>query len=115
MTFAAAGRDNCVQVGTGVSAASYVWATTGAGSFVLPARCAHRGGPMHLATVDDRGVRLVCPWHCGGSSLTRLRKHGIPAVRTGGTVTAVLPHPADAEHRLEHRPLSPALTKGLCA
>lgn len=105
VSFAASGRDNCVHAG----GTPYVYARTGRTAFVLPARCPHRGGPLHLATVDQSGTRLVCPWHCGSKSLTRLVGAGIPAVRTGNRVVAVLPHDPDAEHRLEHRPLSPDL------
>ncbi|MFC4584816.1 Rieske (2Fe-2S) protein [Sphaerisporangium corydalis] len=102
LTFAAEGAGNCVEVGS----VPYVYARTARGAFVLPARCSHRGGPLHLADLDKAGVRLVCPWHGAGISATRLIKKGIPAVRWGNTVTAVFPVPADTETSTGHLPLS---------
>lgn len=105
LSFAVAGVGNCVEVG-GVP---YVYARTARGSFVLPARCGHRGGPLHLATVDGSGARMLCPWHGQPTSMTRLIKKGIPAVRSRNTVTAVFPVPADTETATSHRPMSPDL------
>jgi hypothetical protein len=106
--FAASGRGNCVQVGDGAGDGTpYVYARTLAGSFVLPARCPHRGGPLHLARLDESKRALICPWHGGRVSVCRLPKSGIPAVRNGNRVVAVLPHDAGTEYRVEHRPLSP--------
>jgi hypothetical protein len=104
VSFQAAGARNCVEAGD----TAYVYVRTAQGSFVMPATCPHRGGPLHLGAPASNGRRLVCPWHGGGVSLTRLRKQ-IPAVRRGGTVTAVLPDPPTTEVRLGHRPLSAAL------
>lgn len=117
MTFPASGRDNCVVV----AGTPYVYATVGGRSFVLRARCTHRGGPLHLADMAEDGVRLVCPWHARKTSVTRLRAE-IPAVRVGDQVTAVFPDrppvrgwPAPPTAcpgvTLEHRPLSPALSR----
>lgn len=103
VTFATTGKDNCVLAG----GMPYVYARTVVGSFILPAQCPHRGGPMHLARLNESCTKLVCPWHGGGVSIARLVKSGIPAVRNGSKVVAVLPHDADTEYRLEHRPLSP--------
>lgn len=106
VNFAVSGRHNCVSV----AGAPYVYARTEQGSFVLPARCPHRGGPLHLATFDEpRGHRLVCPWHGRATSVTRAIKAGIPAVRRGDRVTAVLPADSGSPYDLEHRPLSPDL------
>ena len=110
VTFAASGRGNCVQVADGASGGTpYVYARTVAGSFVLPARCPHRGGPLHLASLDASRRSLVCPWHGGRVSVGRLLRSGIPAVRNGNRVVAVLPHEPGTEYRVEHRPLSPDL------
>ncbi|MEG3626573.1 Rieske 2Fe-2S domain-containing protein [Streptomyces poriticola] len=119
VTFAVAGRDNCVVV----AGTPYVYATVGGRGFVMRARCPHRGGPLHLAGVTGDGVRLVCPWHERRTSVARMRAE-VPAVRVGDRVTAVLPdHPpvrgrpapppagACGGVALEHRPLAPALTR----
>ncbi|WP_329008753.1 Rieske 2Fe-2S domain-containing protein [Micromonospora rifamycinica] len=107
LTFAAEGAGNCVTVRD----APYVFARTTKGSFVLPARCAHRGGPLHLATFDG-GTRLICPWHGRATSVTRAVRTGIPAVRRGRIVTAVFSGTVDPEHAVGYRPMSPCLTAG---
>jgi hypothetical protein len=105
VTFSAEGQDNCVTVGD----VPYVYARTPEGSFVMPARCRHRGGPLHLATRDgDRG-RLVCPWHGRITPVSRLMRQ-VPAVRRGNVVTAVLPDEPEATCALEHRPMSEDLS-----
>ncbi|MFC0861736.1 Rieske 2Fe-2S domain-containing protein [Sphaerimonospora cavernae] len=106
VTFAVEGRDNCVVLGD----ASYVYARTKLGSFVLSARCPHRGGPLNLAEFEPGRSRLICPWHERATSVTKAIKAGVPAVRRGNRVTAVFPDTAGTEYVLEHRPLSPALT-----
>ncbi len=111
LSFAVAGTRNSVRVG-GVP---YVYARTVLGSFVSPALCTHRGGPLHLATVDVGRSRLVCPWHGGSTSATRLRRRGIPAVRRGDTVTAVFPVPAEATAAVTHLPLSADLCRARAA
>jgi len=107
VTFKATGADNCVRA----DGLPYVYIRTEAGGSVLSASCPHRGGPLNLATPDAAGRRLVCPWHERGASLARLRRQ-VPAVRSGDTVTAVLPGPADSDVELCHLPLSPALAAG---
>lgn len=111
LSFAVEGTGNAVEVG-GVP---YIYARTVLGSFVSPARCAHRGGPLHLATVDVERPRLVCPWHGGGTSATRLLRRGIPAVRRGDTVTAVFPVPAETTAVVAHLPLSADLCRARAA
>lgn len=105
VTFAIDGVGNCVEV----AGEPYVYARTKLGEFVLGAKCPHRGGPLHLAQVDGGRARLVCPWHEKGTSITKWLRSGIPAVRKGNSVTAVFPLPADTEHVIAHRPLSPGL------
>lgn len=104
VTFRTSGAGNCARVAD----LPYVYIRTEAGGAVLPSSCPHRGGPLNLATMDTAGRRLVCPWHERGTSLSRLRRQ-VPAVRSGDTVTAVLPGPANAAVTLCHLPLSPAL------
>lgn len=107
LIFAAEGTGNCIVVHD----APYVFARTARGAFLLPARCPHRGGPLHLAAPDEGGGRLICPWHGRATSVTRSIRAGIPAVRRGRVVTAVFPGPPDPGHRLEYRPMSPSLTR----
>jgi nitrite reductase (NADH) small subunit len=105
VTFAVAGRNNCVVI----SGMPYVYARTRLGPFVLAARCPHRGGPLNLAEFDSGGTRLICPWHGRPTSVTKILKSGIPAVRCDDQVTAVFPGDAGTEYQLEHRPLSRSL------
>ncbi|GIG55768.1 hypothetical protein Lfu02_01400 [Longispora fulva] len=108
LTFAADGAGNCVEVGGQL----YVFARTRLGSFMLPARCPHRGGPLNLGHIDPDRDRLICPWHEGPISMRRLIRQGIPSVRRENTVTAVFAVAADTEHRTSHLPLSADLTVG---
>jgi nitrite reductase (NADH) small subunit len=108
VTFAVSGRGNCATVAD----TPFVYARTEAGSFVLPARCPHRGGPLNLAALPRGGARVVCPWHERATSVTRMLRTGIPAVRRGDVVTAVFPERPDTVHHLEHRPMSEDLTRG---
>lgn len=105
VSFATTGRRNCVVI----DGEPFVYARTRLGAFVLPARCRHRGGPLHLAGLAHGVPRLVCPWHERCTPVARLLEAGIPAVRRGRRVTAVFPAPAGAAHSVEHRPLSPDL------
>lgn len=107
VTFAAEGAGNCVVLPD----SPYVFARTVKGSFVLPARCPHRGGPLHLAAFDG-GSRLICPWHERATSVTRAARAGIPAVRRGRVVTAVFPGSPDIEYTVEYRPMSRTLSWG---
>jgi nitrite reductase (NADH) small subunit len=103
--FARSGQRNCVVI----AGAPFVYACTRLGSFVLPARCPHRGGPLHLADLEHDKPRLVCPWHGRRSSIGRCINRGIPTSRRGELITAVFPHPSGTAYTLEHRPLSPDL------
>jgi hypothetical protein len=105
LSFSVEGAGNCVEVGD----VPYVYARTARGSFILPARCPHRGGPLHLATLEGPAARAICPWHGRATSTTRLLSKGIPAVRWGNTVTAVFPVPADTAVTRSYRPMSPDL------
>lgn len=99
---ATAGLGNCAEV----NRIPYVYASTELGKFVLPARCPHRGGPLHLATVAPGSHRLICPWHGRASSVTRAAQHGLPAVRRGNEVAIVFPGDASDECSITYRPLS---------
>ncbi|AUG77907.1 hypothetical protein CFP65_3100 [Kitasatospora sp. MMS16-BH015] len=106
VNFAVEGRDNCVTIGD----SAYVYARTEHGSFVLSANCPHRGGPLNLAEFEPGRTRLVCPWHDRATSVTKAIKAGLPSVRRGDRVTAVLPDPEGLGYTLQHRPLSTGLT-----
>ena len=105
MSFAVSGAHNCVNV----AGDRYIFARTRAGAFVLPVTCPHRGGPLNLARFLPGTTRLVCPWHGRVTSVTRALRTGLPAVRRGNRVTAVLPRPESTGYTLEHRPVSPDL------
>ena len=107
VSFAVEGVGNCAEV----AGVPYVYARTALGAFVSPARCAHRGGPLHLATIEPGDTRMVCPWHGRATSTRRLLTKGVPAVRSGGTVTAVFPVPPDTATVTTHRPISPELCR----
>jgi nitrite reductase (NADH) small subunit len=107
VTFATEGSGNCVRIRD----SAFIYARTEHGEFVMPARCPHRGGPLHLATFEAGGSRLVCPWHERATSVSRHLKGGIPAVRRGAVVTAVFPGSADAPYSVEHAPLSADLSR----
>jgi nitrite reductase (NADH) small subunit len=107
LSLAVSGTGNCATV----AGTPYVYARTELGSFVLPARCPHRGGPLHLAALEPGRARLVCPWHERATSVSRSLKAGIPAVRRGEVVTVVFPHDADAAYQVEHLPLSAELSR----
>lgn len=102
---AALGRGNCAEL----DRIPYVYARTEFGEFVLPARCSHRGGPLHLARVEADRYRLVCPWHGRATSARRAVRRGLPAVRRGNAVSIVFPGDAAHECTIGYRPLSPDL------
>jgi hypothetical protein len=99
---ATAGRGNCAEL----NRVPYVYARTEVGAFVLPARCPHRGGPLHLATLEAQSYRLICPWHGGATSARRLARHGLPAVRRGDRVAIVFPGEPPDDCTVGYRPLS---------
>ena len=106
LTFAVAGAGNCVEL----EGMPYVFARTRVASLVMPVKCAHRGGPLHLAEFIGSDTRLTCPWHGRRVSVTRLLAQSPPAVRRGNTVTAVFRVPAGTRHTIRHLPLSAALS-----
>lgn len=111
VTVSTSGRGNCAQVG----GADYVYVDAPMGSFVLPATCPHRGGPLHLAQVEPGRARLVCPWHGRATSVTAAARRGIPAVRRRDEVTIVFPDDKGSEYSLRHLPLSADLSSGRTA
>lgn len=102
VTFAATGAGNCVVV----DGAPFVYARTRLGECVMSALCPHRGGPLHLASLDDQRQQLICPWHGSRIRLSWALRRAVPAVRRGNVVTAVFPHSADLSEPAEYRPLS---------
>lgn len=108
LTFAAHGKHNCVTIG----GKPYIYADTRRGAFVTSARCAHRGGPLHLAAFEDGPPRLICPWHERSTSVGRRLTAGIPVVRRGNVVTAVFPHPAGTPYEIGHLPVAGELAIG---
>jgi hypothetical protein len=60
------------------------------GRHVVPGKCAHRGGPLHLGHVDEKARSIICPWHQGKTNIARLVESALPAVSVPGRVTVVL-------------------------
>ncbi|GLF97755.1 Rieske (2Fe-2S) protein [Streptomyces yaizuensis] len=110
VTLAAEGRGNCVTVDD----TPYIYAHTARGGFLMRARCPHRGGPLHLAELTPEGRRLVCPWHERKTSMAAMSAN-LPAVRSGSTVTAVVPHDPGATVVVSHVPLSADLARDCAA
>lgn len=109
LTFAAHGRNNCVTI----AGKPYIYADTTHGAFVIAAQCPHRGGPLHLAALQDGPPRrLVCPWHERWTSVDRQIRSGIPVVRRGNSVTAVFPHDAETPYEIGHVPVACELAIG---
>jgi hypothetical protein len=62
---------------------------------LLPTRCPHRGGPLHLGTIDPKGEAVLCPWHDNPVRVRWLQKNALPLIRRrGGLWTAVVPDSA---------------------
>lgn len=83
---------------------------------LVPARCPHRGGPLHFATLEDRaqGKVLVCPWHGTPVPLRALKRRAVAAVQSGDSVRAVIDAPAGAEPIARYIPIR-FVTGGACA
>jgi nitrite reductase (NADH) small subunit len=74
---------------------------------LVPARCPHRGGPLHFAALEQRaqGAVLVCPWHDTPIPLRALRRRAAATVQSGTRVRAVIDAPADAPLAVRHIPI----------
>ena len=83
---------------------------------LVPARCPHRGGPLHFATVEPRaqGVVLVCPWHGTPVPLRALRRRAVATVQSGHRVRAVIEAPAEEQIIVRHIPVR-FVGDGACA
>ena len=83
---------------------------------LVPARCPHRGGPLHLAAVTQgaQGTVLVCPWHGTQIPLRALKRRAVATVQSGNRVRAVIDAPGGAEVIARHIPLR-LVTDGACA
>jgi nitrite reductase/ring-hydroxylating ferredoxin subunit len=83
---------------------------------LVPARCPHRGGPLHFAAVEHRaqGVVLVCPWHGTPVPLRALNRRAAATVQSGDLVRAVIDAPGGAELVVRRIPLH-LVTEGACA
>ncbi|MFC4565265.1 Rieske 2Fe-2S domain-containing protein [Nocardiopsis mangrovi] len=60
---------------------------------VLRSRCPHRGGPLHLGSVqgEEPAERLHCPWHGSAFPVSRLCAKGVPTVQVHASVVAYPP------------------------
>ena len=62
---------------------------------MLPSRCRHRGGPLHLGTIDPNGDAVLCPWHDNPVRMRWLRNRALPLIRRQGDLwTAIVPDSA---------------------
>ncbi|WP_158581380.1 Rieske 2Fe-2S domain-containing protein [Actinomadura spongiicola] len=48
--------------------------------------CPHRGGPLHLGTVESG--RLRCPWHGNTFRVDRLCARSVPSIQRGDQIIA---------------------------
>jgi hypothetical protein len=78
---------------------------------LIPARCPHRGGPLHLATPKDtaRGPVLVCPWHGTPIPLRALRRRAVATVQSGPLVRAVVEAAPELPLTIRHLPVHLAI------
>lgn len=88
-----------------------VVARDASGSFLMGARCPHRGGPLQLGTLDEATGCVVCPWHGTAHRVRSRRLARTPIVRRGDMVTAVLAPQEDVEPQVAHRPVSRGLRR----
>jgi nitrite reductase (NADH) small subunit len=56
----------------------------------VPAKCPHRGGPLHLGEFDAGRTCIRCPWHQGNVKISALTKQELPLVSARGVTTVVL-------------------------
>ncbi|WP_437963756.1 Rieske 2Fe-2S domain-containing protein [Sorangium sp. So ce260] len=84
-------------------AADYFLLRTGSQTLMVPDRCPHRGGPLHLA--QREGQALVCPWHEGRVPLHALRRRSLALIRRGSRVAVILDEPPACAPRLMRRSL----------
>lgn len=81
----------------------FVFKLPGGRMAVLPDRCPHRGGPLHLGTSDCKKYTLTCPWHETVFLQRALMRKAIPAVTLGRRITALFPVAATAKAVLTWR------------
>ena len=63
----------------------------GKGCHTISAKCPHRGGPLHLAEVEEGTHFLKCPWHKTRVSIPHLLRNALPTIRTRGRLSIVVP------------------------
>jgi nitrite reductase/ring-hydroxylating ferredoxin subunit len=70
----------------------------------VPAKCPHRGGPLHLGSYDAQKQCIRCPWHQSDVKLSTLRARALPLVSARGVTTVVLqgdgPKPSSLRRRI---------------
>jgi nitrite reductase (NADH) small subunit len=59
--------------------------------FLMRDNCPHRGGPLHLGSLDCKKGTIVCPWHEATVSIQRLQQHAVPCIRHRDMAVAVFP------------------------
>jgi hypothetical protein len=75
---------------------------------LVSAKCAHRGGPLHLGQLDAGQTRIVCPMHFLATPVAALKRTAVPAIVRSDQVVAVLPIQESGADVLEVPPVNSA-------
>ena len=59
--------------------------------YISPAKCSHRGGPLHMGEKSSKENCIRCPWHGLATSEKSMERRSLPAVRVGTRWRAKLP------------------------
>lgn len=57
---------------------------------LLPTKCPHRGGPLHMGEVTGDGQSVICPWHDNAYRVCNLEKSALPTVRVRNRISTVV-------------------------
>ncbi|OCH38078.1 Rieske 2Fe-2S domain-containing protein [Aliivibrio fischeri] len=59
--------------------------------WVVPSKCPHRGGPLHLGKQCKVTGASICPWHDNRVGLHCVKKQALSLVKSGDDISIVLP------------------------
>lgn len=71
-------------------------------SIMCNARCAHRGGPLHLGRACGDTGAITCPWHELTWPRLVLERSGLPTVRVGDRINTVVDATDELLIRMHH-------------
>jgi nitrite reductase/ring-hydroxylating ferredoxin subunit len=77
---------NSIKIGEDIY---FVW-TNGFEKAMVLAKCAHRGGPIHLAKICFNSKSLICPWHGARVTTQALNRQALPMCWREHEMTVVL-------------------------